>query len=74
MARRKKSCVASVHSCLFITVMIVAVIIIRYIVPVRVPGPIAHPMKYKIITGSFALILDAVSGVNKLPGTLKDIF
>jgi len=38
--------------------MIFTFITIRYIVPVRVPGPMMHPIKYKIVTGTFALILD----------------
>ncbi|CAF0938430.1 unnamed protein product [Adineta steineri] len=39
-------------------IVILAVIIARYYVPVRVPGPMGHPWKYKIVSGTFALILD----------------
>jgi hypothetical protein len=46
---------------LLIITVILAVIIARYYVPVHLPGPMVHPWKYKIISGSFALILDLVS-------------
>ena len=47
-------------SLLLITV-ILAAIIARYYVPVRLPGPMVHPLKYRIISGSFGLILEFVS-------------
>ncbi|CAF1242860.1 unnamed protein product [Rotaria sordida] len=58
MTYQKKSCVASLRSFLLIITVIFAVFITHYIVFVRVPGPMIHPIKYKIITGTFAFILD----------------
>ena len=65
MRNGNKSCVASLQSFLLIIIMIFTFITIRYIVPVRVPGPMMHPIKYKIVTGTFALILDIVSDIKK---------
>jgi hypothetical protein len=65
MASRNRSCVVSLQSFILFIIMILAFISIRYIVPVRVPGPMTHPIKYKMITGTFALILDIVSDVNE---------
>jgi hypothetical protein len=50
---------------LLITV-ILAIITARYYIPVRLPGPMAHPLKYKIITASFAFILDLVSYIQNV--------
>ena len=49
--------------------MIFAFINIRYILPVRVPGSMNHPIKYKIVTGSFALILDLVGVDHQIVGS-----
>jgi hypothetical protein len=55
----------SYQKVLLIITVILAVIIARYYVPVHLPGPMVHPWKYKIISGSFALILDFVSYMKK---------
>jgi len=41
--------------------LLLASIIARYYVPVHLPGPMIHPWKYRIISGSFAFILEVVS-------------
>lgn len=46
--------------------VIIAVFINYYIVPVHVPGPMMHPLKYKVITGSFAFLIDLVSCMEKI--------
>lgn len=74
MTSRKRSCVASIKSVLLVIMMIFALISIRYIIPVRVPGPMTHPIKYKIVTGSFALILDIVGDDQQIRGRLSDSF
>ena len=74
MASRNKSCIASSQSFLFIIIMIFTFITIRYILPVRVPGPMMHPIKYKIVTGSFGLILDIVSNINKFIKNFQTLF
>jgi len=56
---------SSYQKVLLIITVILAVIIARYYVPVHLPGPMVHPWKYKIISGSFALILDFVSYMKK---------
>ena len=57
MASGNGSCLTS---CLLLVTIVGAVLMARYIAPVRVPGPMAHPIKYKIVTGAFALVLDLV--------------
>jgi hypothetical protein len=61
MTSDNNSRIISYRKVLLIITVILAVIIARYYVPVRLPGPMMHPWKYKIISGSFALILDLVS-------------
>ncbi len=46
---------------IIIITVILAIIIVRYYVPVHIPGPMVHPWKYKIISGTFAFILELVS-------------
>ncbi|CAF0889359.1 unnamed protein product [Rotaria sp. Silwood1] len=58
MTYQNKSCVPSLRSFLFIITVIFAFFITHYIIPVRVPGSMIHPIKYKIITGTFAFVLD----------------
>lgn len=68
MTRRNRSCAISIQSCILIMMMIFAFINVRYILPVRVPGSMNHPIKYKIVTGSFALILDLVGVDHQIVG------
>ncbi|CAF2831762.1 unnamed protein product [Rotaria sp. Silwood2] len=58
MTDQNKSRVTSLRSFLLIIALIFALFITHYIISVRVPGPMIHPIKYKIITGTFAFILD----------------
>jgi hypothetical protein len=51
---------------LLIITVILAVIIARYYVPVSLPGPMVHPWKYKIISGTFAFILEFVSNMKNV--------
>ncbi|CAM4834374.1 unnamed protein product [Rotaria magnacalcarata] len=41
-----------------ISTIIFTAFVATYIVPVRVPGPMNHPIKYKIVTGAFAFLYD----------------
>ena len=46
---------------LLVLTMILAVIVGKYYMPIHLPGPMVHPWKYKIISGTFAIVLDLVS-------------
>lgn len=65
MTSENSSRMVSYRKILFIITVILAVIIARYYVPVHLPGPMVHPWKYKIISGSFAIILEFVSHIYK---------
>ena len=49
---------------LIVTPVIFTLIVVRYFAPARVPGPMVHPWKYKIISGMFSMIIDLVSAHN----------
>ena len=74
MTSGNNSCIASMRLVLVIFTVIAAFIITRYIVPVRVPGTMVHPIKYKIITGTFALMLDLVSDMKSFSNGSKSFF
>jgi len=61
MTTDNNSRMISYRKILLVITVILAVIIARYYVPVHLPGPMVHPWKYKIISGTFALVLDFVS-------------
>lgn len=65
MTNDNNSRMGSYRKILLIITVILAVIIARYYVPVHLPGPMVHPWKYKIISGSFAMILELVSQMKK---------
>ncbi|CAF2396301.1 unnamed protein product [Rotaria sp. Silwood2] len=58
----------SFRTFLLIITVIFAAIIARYYVPVHVPGPMVHPFKYRIICGSFALVLDVSRFLDSITG------
>jgi hypothetical protein len=59
---------SSSRKILLIITVILAVIIARYYVPVSLPGPMVHPWKYKIISGTFALILELSRFIQSITG------
>jgi hypothetical protein len=61
MTTDNNSRMISYRKILLVITVILAVIIARYYAPVHLPGPMVHPWKYKIISGTFALVLDLVS-------------
>jgi hypothetical protein len=65
MTSQNSSRMGSFRIFLLIVTVILAVIIGRYYVPVHLPGPMVHPLKYKIITGTFGMILELVSCIEK---------
>lgn len=54
MTSQVKSC----RTLLLLITVILAILIVRYYIPVHLPGPMVHPLKYKIISASFALVFD----------------
>ncbi|CAF3329707.1 unnamed protein product [Rotaria socialis] len=58
MSRLNKLNMGSVQILLSIVTVILTAIIVQYYVAVRIPGPMVHPIKYRIISGTFAFILD----------------
>lgn len=58
---------------LLVITVILAVVIVRYYMPVHLPGPMVHPWKYKIISGTFAVVLDLVSNTEEFIGVQKSI-
>ncbi|CAF0963555.1 unnamed protein product [Adineta ricciae] len=50
--------IMSFRSLVVIVTILLSVFIARYYIPVRSPGPMGHPWKYRIISGTFAFILD----------------
>ncbi|CAF3935605.1 unnamed protein product [Rotaria magnacalcarata] len=58
MPRLNKLNTGSVRIFLSIVTVILTAIIVQYYVAVRIPGPMVHPIKYRIISGTFAFILD----------------
>jgi len=66
MTRHSNSRMGPFRTFILVITVILAIIIARYYIPVRLPGPMAHPLKYKIISGSFAFILDLVSYIQNV--------
>ncbi|CAF0762933.1 unnamed protein product [Rotaria sordida] len=58
----------SFRTFLLIITVILAVIIARYYVPVRIPGPMVHPLKYRIISAGFGLVLDISRFLDSITG------
>ncbi|CAF0832623.1 unnamed protein product [Rotaria sp. Silwood1] len=58
----------SFRTFLLIITVILAMIIARYFVPVHVPGPMVHPLKYRLICGCFALVLDVSRFLESITG------
>ena len=50
----------SFRSLVLVVTILLSVFIARYYIPVRSPGPMGHPWKYRIISGTFAFILEFV--------------
>jgi hypothetical protein len=44
----------------FLWLTIIIVVIARYYRPIVVPEPMHHPLKYRVVAGTFALVLDLV--------------
>ena len=61
MNHRCQPYLISSRTFLVILTALIGVITVRYYVPVHVPGPMVHPWKYRIISGTFALIFELVS-------------
>lgn len=61
MTSQVKLCRIPCRTLLILITVILAILIVRYYIPVHLPGPMVHPLKYKIISASFALVFDLVS-------------
>jgi hypothetical protein len=51
---------------LIVTSVILTLVVVRYFAPARVPGPMVHPWRYKIISSMFSMIIDLVSALSPI--------
>ncbi|UJR28170.1 hypothetical protein I4U23_009423 [Adineta vaga] len=68
MITHNHSHMVSFRTLILIIIVILSIFVARYYVPVHSPGPMAHPWKYRIISGTFAFILDVTRSLQSIIG------